>query len=96
MSSPCCDHHESHLAAPPEPPAAPGKRLWPGVMRFLSWFIGFSGLYAMGAVCPFCGRQGCPTGAASAGLIGLVFASLVQWGRTFRLKIADFFGGLRN
>jgi hypothetical protein len=55
-----------------------------GIMRYLAWFAAFSGVYAMGAVCPFCGRQGCPTGTASAGLVGLVFASLMQWGRTFR------------
>jgi hypothetical protein len=56
-------------------------------LRFMSWFIGFSGLYAMGAVCPFCGRVGCPTGAASAGLVGLAFASLMQWGRGLRLAL---------
>jgi hypothetical protein len=53
-------------------------------MRYLIWIAAFSGVYSMGAVCPFCGRVGCPTGTASAGLVGLVFASLMQWGRTFR------------
>jgi len=33
---------------------------------FASWF-GFTGLYAMFAICPFCGQQGCPVGMASAG-----------------------------
>jgi len=56
-------------------------------LRFLGWFVGFSGLYAMGAVCPFCGRPGCPTGAASAGLVGLLFASLTQWGRSLRATL---------
>jgi len=70
-----CDH--------PEPPHAHGRPL-SGVMRYLAWFAAFSGVYAMGAVCPFCGRQGCPTGTASAGIIGLVFASLMQWGRSFK------------
>ncbi len=73
--SDCCDHHETTRA---------GKRPLGGVMRYLGWFAAFSGVYAMGAVCPFCGRQGCPTGAASAGVIGLVFASLMQWGRSFK------------
>jgi hypothetical protein len=27
-------------------------------------FAGFAELFALGSVCPFCGRQGCPVGAA--------------------------------
>ena len=83
MSNPCCEHPESAPAPKPRPLA--------GFMRYLAWFAAFSGVYAMGAVCPFCGRQGCPTGTASAGLVGLVFASLMQWGRTFRLFLARVF-----
>lgn len=52
------------------------------LLRFAGWFVGFSGLFAMGAVCPFCGKQGCPVGSASAGFVGLLFASLAQWGKT--------------
>jgi len=48
-----------------------------------SWF-GFTGLYAMFAVCPFCGQQGCPVGIASAGTFGAFFALCVQdWKRLF-------------
>nr|WP_320014519.1 hypothetical protein [uncultured Desulfobacter sp.] len=36
---------------------------------FASWF-GFTGLYAVFSVCPFCGQQGCPVGMASAGTVG--------------------------
>jgi hypothetical protein len=59
-----------------------------GLTRYLSWFLAFSGLYAMSAVCPFCGRAGCPVGTASAGLVGLAFASLMQCGRTCRNYLA--------
>jgi hypothetical protein len=79
MSDHCQDHQEhGHAAAGP----APVRKH--GIWRFLGWFIGFSGLYSMSAVCPFCGRPGCPTGAASAGLIGLMCASLCQWGRSLQ------------
>ena len=48
-----------------------------------SWF-GFTGLYAMLAVCPFCGQQGCPVGMASAGTLGAFFALCLQdWKRLF-------------
>jgi hypothetical protein len=40
------------------------------LFRFIGWWFGFTGLYAMFAVCPLCGQQGCPVGLASAGTIG--------------------------
>jgi hypothetical protein len=83
VTKPCCDHHDATHDAP-----APRQRRLAGTLRYLAWFIAFSGVYSMGAVCPFCGRQGCPTGTASAGMVGLVFASLMQWGRTFRTFLA--------
>ena len=50
---------------------------------FASWF-GFTGLYAMFAVCPFCGQQSCPVGMASAGTVGAFFALCLQdWKRLF-------------
>ncbi|WP_321492545.1 hypothetical protein [uncultured Desulfobacter sp.] len=50
---------------------------------FASWF-GFTGLYAVFAVCPFCGRQGCPVGMASAGTIGTFLSLCIQdWKRFF-------------
>ena len=79
MPDPCRDH--------PHPPAPPRRPL-AGVLRYLAWVAAFSGIYSMGAVCPFCGRVGCPTGTASAGLVGLVFASLMQWGRGLRSLLA--------
>jgi len=51
------------------------------LLRLSGWSVGFSGLYIMFAVCPFCGQPGCPVGAASAGLIGAIFAVLMQYWR---------------
>lgn len=52
------------------------------LFRFIGWWFGFTGLYATFAVCPFCGQQGCPVGAASAGTVGAFFALCVQdWKR---------------
>ena len=51
------------------------------ILRFSGWAVGFAGLFAMGGTCPFCGQQGCPVGTASAGIVGLTFASLIQWGK---------------
>ena len=92
MSELCQAHHaHPHEPAGPESGSpAPARRSGASAVRFLGWFLGFSGLYAMGAVCPFCGRPGCPTGAASAGLVGLVFASLQQWGRNLRALAGRF------
>ena len=54
------------------------------LFRFIGWWFGFTGLYTMFAVCPFCGQQGCPVGLASAGTIGAFFSLCVQdWKRLF-------------
>jgi hypothetical protein len=54
------------------------------LFRFIGWWCGFTGLYAMFAVCPFCGQQGCPVGLTSAGTIGAFFTFCVQdWKRFF-------------
>ena len=54
------------------------------LFRFIGWWFGFTGLYSMFAVCPFCGQQGCPVGFASAGTVGAFFALCVQdWQRFF-------------
>lgn len=50
---------------------------------FLGWWFAFSGLYAMFAVCPFCGQVGCPVGAGSSGLIGGFFALCMQNWKAF-------------
>jgi hypothetical protein len=53
------------------------------LFRFFGWWLGFTGLYSMFAVCPFCGQQGCPVGLASAGTVGAFFALCVQDWRLF-------------
>lgn len=55
------------------------------LFKFIGWWFGFSGLYMMFAVCPFCGQQGCPVGLASAGTIGAFLALCIQdWKCLFR------------
>ena len=55
------------------------------LFRLLASWFGFTGLYAMFAVCPFCGQQGCPVGMASAGTVGAFFALCIQdWKRLFK------------
>jgi len=56
------------------------------LFRFLRWGLAFSGLYAMFAVCPFCGRVGCPVGAGSAGFIGGFFALCMQVWKTLKTR----------
>ena len=54
------------------------------IFRFFGWWFGFTGLYSMFAVCPFCGQQGCPVGIASAGSVGAFFTLCIQdWKRLF-------------
>ncbi len=55
------------------------------LFRFFGWWFGFTGLYSMFSVCPFCGQQGCPVGVASAGTAGAFFALCLQdWKLLFR------------
>lgn len=54
-------------------------RILHSLFRLCGWNVGFSSMIAM-SVCPFCGRQGCPTGAASAGILGVICGFLIQWG----------------
>ena len=53
------------------------------LLRFLGWWFGFSGLYAMFGACPFCGQAGCPVGLGSASLVGGFFALFMQNWRAF-------------
>ena len=79
---------EKKQALPRIPEQKQGKRkLSPfgHLFRFFSWWFGFTGLYFMYAVCPFCGQQGCPVGLASAGTVGAFFALCMQdWKLLFR------------
>lgn len=53
------------------------------LLRFLRWWFIFSGLYAIFAVCPFCGRVGCPVGAGSVGFVGGFLALCMQNWKAF-------------
>jgi hypothetical protein len=66
-----------------------GKINFKRILKFLGWWYIFSSFYAMFSVCPFCGKQGCPVGAASAGLVGGFFTFLMQNLKNFveKLKI---------
>ncbi len=61
------------------------------LFRFFGWWFGFTGLYSMFAVCPFCGQQGCPVGPAAAGTVGAFFALCLQdWKLLFRFLKQKF------
>ena len=67
------------------------------LFRLLASWFGFTGLYAMFAVCPFCGQQGCPVGIASAGTVGAFFALCFQdWKRLFLYAASGFCVGSPN
>ncbi len=54
------------------------------LFRFFGAWFGFTGLYAMFSVCPFCGRQGCPVGMVTAGSVGAFLALCLQdWKKLF-------------
>lgn len=48
------------------------------IIRYLGLWFSFSTIYAMFAVCPFCGQMGCPVGAGSAGFVGGMLALLMR------------------
>ena len=51
------------------------------LLKFLTWWLIFTGIYASSSVCPFCGRVGCPVGGVSAGVVGGVFALVMAKGK---------------
>ncbi len=86
----------------PAPPALPA-----GMQRFyrypvigralklLTWWLIFSGIYASSSVCPFCGQAGCPVGAASAGLVGGLFALVIGRGKVIMARVIRGFSAIR-
>ncbi len=60
-------------------------------LRFLTWWLIFSGIYASSSVCPFCGQVGCPVGGASAGLVGGLFALVIGKGKVIMARITQGF-----
>jgi|WetSurMetagenome_2_1015567.scaffolds.fasta_scaffold1091252_1 hypothetical protein len=51
------------------------------VVKLLTWWLIFSGIYASSSVCPCCGQVGCPVGAAGAGIVGGLFALVIGKGK---------------
>lgn len=79
------DHgHDEAADRPHEPHGNIRMSPFGHLFRFIGWWFGLTGLYAMFAVCPFCGQQGCPVGMASAGTIGGFLSLCLQdWKRLF-------------
>ena len=65
------------------------------LLRFLTWWLVFTGIYASSSVCPFCGRVGCPVGGVGAGMVGAFFALIVEKGKSFLSHLAGLFSWLR-
>ena len=87
----------------PAPPALPAgmKRFarYPSIgrsLKFLTWWLIFSGIYASSSVCPFCGRLGCPVGGASAGLVGGLFALIIGKAKVIKARLTQGFSVIRS
>ena len=65
------------------------------LLKFLTWWLIFTGIYASSSVCPFCGRVGCPVGGVSAGVVGGVFALVMAKGRAILNHVAGLFAQIR-
>jgi hypothetical protein len=59
------------------------RRFGSFIRRFLIWSMAFFGLSAVFAVCPFCGRPGCPGGALILGPLGGLIMTLLRGGRSW-------------
>lgn len=48
------------------------------ILKLISKWIGFTGLYAAFSVCQFCGQPGCSVGVGSASIVGAFFVLILQ------------------
>jgi hypothetical protein len=103
MHSPEPDHLGPCLHDDPAPPEIPAgiKRFYQypfigRLLRFLTWWLIFSGIYASSSVCPFCGQLGCPVGGASAGIVGGLFALAIGRGKVIMARVAQGFSAIRS
>jgi hypothetical protein len=87
-------------ATPPEHPKGMGRFYkYPVIgrlLKFLPWWLIFSGIYASSSVCPCCGRLGCPVGGASAGLVGGLCALVFGKGKAIMARVAQAFSVMRS
>jgi hypothetical protein len=85
---------------PPEIPSGIKRfYLYPFIgrfLKFLTWWLIFSGIYASSSVCPFCGQFGCPVGAGSAGVVGGFFALVIGKGRIILNLVTRWFSLIRS
>jgi hypothetical protein len=65
-------------------------------LKFLTWWLIFSGIYASASVCPFCGRLGCPVGGAGAGIVGGLFALVLGKGKVIIGQVTGRFFAIRK
>lgn len=87
-------------ATPPEIPSGM-KRLYQypvigRLLKFLTWWLIFSGIYASSSACPFCGQSGCPVGGASAGIVGGLFALVIGKGKVIIEQVTRRFSAIRT
>lgn len=62
------------------------------ILRFFGCWLGFTGLYSMTSVCPFCGQHGCPVGTGGVSIIGGFLALLAQdWKNNFKFVYHKLF-----
>lgn len=88
----CCTHNNQSEHA-----SGGGKRKTGAhIMRLIATWFGFSSLYAMFSVCPFCGQAGCPVGVGGAGIIGGFFALIAQSGKLFLSRFGFRAGGKKK
>ena len=87
----------------PSPPAIPAGMprfyRYPVIghsLKIITWWLIFSGIYASSSVCPFCGQAGCPVGAASAGLVGGLFALIIGKGKVIMARVTQGFSAIRS
>jgi hypothetical protein len=85
----------------PQPNPPPGGRwlrhpLIGRLARFFTWWLIFTGIYASSSVCPFCGRAGCPVGGVSAGVVGGIFALVLETGKAWLTGLSGLGSRLRT
>ena len=103
MHAPEPDHVGPYIPEGPAPPASPSgiKKIYryPFVgraLKFLTWWLIFSGIYASSSVCPFCGQLGCPVGGASAGIVGGLFALVIGKGKVIMARVTQGCAAIRS
>ena len=67
-------------------PANRSRTALVGVLQFIGWSVGFTGLYAASTTCPCCGQVGCPVGVGTVGIMGGLTAAVVSCFRWRRRK----------